>query len=890
MHLVRDLRYAFRGLARSPLFTSVALLSIALGIGANTAIFTLVDEVLLRQLPVKNPDQLVLFNGARNHYGSNSGGNMLSFPMYEDFRDDFVGPFDSPTAALAQGRPLDSTPTGLAQGGRASGSKLPRVSLPVANGAPAQEVFSGMFARRPIAMNVGVEGQTERVPGELVSGTYFQVLGVGAAVGRVITPEDDKRGDGPVAVLSYDYWRTRFGGDPKVVGQTIAVNNNKLTIIGVSQAGFDGVDIGYVPGIRVPILMKAQMTPNWDDVDNRRSRWVNVFGRLRPGVTRDQAKTALQPYFHAILEQEVLDAAFSGTTTYTREQFLTGQVDLLDAAQGRSPIRQQLSQPLWLLLGIVGGVLLIACANVASLLIARATSRQKEIAVRLALGASRGRIVGQLLVESVLLAGIGGILGLVIAAWTTKFLLGFLPVSDTPHVISGAIDNRVLMFNFALSLATGLVFGLVPALRSTRPSLAPTLKDTVGAVVGGSGGVRLRKGLVIAQVTVSVLLLISAGLFIRSLQNLRTLDLGLKTEKLIAFNLAPTLSGYTPLRAKQFDKQVLDRVSATPGVAGMAFAQMGLLEGNEWDSSMSVEGYEAKPGESMNPFCNAVSPGYFKTLSIPLIAGRDFDDRDARFEAADPKAQIPSYKVAIVNDSFAKHYFGDRSPVGRHIGFGSNPGTKTPIEIVGVVKDSKYTGVRDEIPRQVFFAYMENDGGGSAVMYVRTTNQPDAAFATVRQVVRQLDTNIPIYNMRTMDHQMDQSLLNDRLIATLSTAFGVLATVLAVIGLYGVMAYTVARRTREIGVRMALGAVPGDVIWLVMREVLVLVGSGIGLGLIASWGLSRFVSSQLYGVSGSDPMTMAAASLLLALVAALAGYIPARRATRVNPVLALRYE
>ena len=863
-HLFPDLRYAFRGLARSPLFTSVALLSIALGIGANTAIFTLVDEVLLRQLPVKDPGQLVLFNGARNHYGNNSGGNMLSFPMYEDFRDDFVE--------------------------RGTAPALPRVSLKVANGAPAPKIFSGMFARRAVAMNVGVDGQTERVPGELVSGTYFQALGVRAALGRLITPDDDKRGDGPVAVLSYDYWRTRFGADPKVVGQIVTVNNNKLTIIGVSQAGFDGVDIGYVPSIRVPVLMKAQMTPNWDDVDNRRSRWVNVFGRLKPGVTREQAKAALQPYFHGILEQEVLDAAFSGTTSYTREEFLKGQVDLFEAAQGRSPIRQQLSQPLWLLLAIVGGVLLIACANVASLLIARATSRQKEIAVRLALGASRGRIVGQLLVESVLLAGVGGVLGLVIASWTTKFLLGFLPVSDTPHVISGSIDSRVLVFNFVLSLATGLLFGLVPALRSTKPNLAPTLKDTVGAVVGGSGGVRLRKGLVIAQVTVSVLLLISAGLFIRSLRNLRTLDLGLKTENLIAFNLSPTLNGYTPLRSKQFEKQVRDRVSAAPGVGGVAFAQMGLLEGNEWDSSMSVEGYEAKPGESMNPYCNAVSPGYFKTLSIPLVAGRDFDDRDARFEPADPKAQLPSYKVAIVNESYAKHYFGDRSPLGRHIGFGINPGTKTPIEIVGVVKDSKYTGVRDEIPRQVFFAFMENDSAGGTVMYVRTTNQPDAAFGAIRQVVRELDTNIPIYNLRTMDHQMDQSLLNDRLIATLSTAFGVLATLLAVIGLYGVMAYTVARRTREIGVRMALGAVPGDVIWLVMRDVLVLVGSGLVLGLIASWALSRFVSSQLYGVSGSDPLTMAGACFVLALVAAIAGYIPARRATRVNPVLALRYE
>src|SRR3954471_11503515 len=331
MHIVRDLRYAFRGLARSPLFTSVALVSIALGIGANTAIFTLVDEVLLRRPPVKSPDQLVLFNGARNHYGSNSGGNMLSYPMYEDFRDNFVER-DAPAAQAT----------------------LPRVSLPVAKGAPARTIFSGLFARRPIAMNVGANGQTERVPGELVSGTYFQVLGVGAAVGRVITPEDDAvRGGAPVAVLSYDYWRNRFGADPQIVGKTITVNNYALTVIGVSRAGFDGVDIGYVPSVRVPVMMKAQMTPNWDDMDNRRSRWVNVFGRLKPGVTMEQANAALQPFFHGTLEQEVLEAAFSDTSAYTREQFLKGQVDLLPAAQGRSPIRQQLSQPLWLLLGIV---------------------------------------------------------------------------------------------------------------------------------------------------------------------------------------------------------------------------------------------------------------------------------------------------------------------------------------------------------------------------------------------------------------------------------------------------------------------------------------------------------------------------------------------------------
>jgi predicted permease len=865
-HLSRDFRYALRGLARSPLFTAVALLSIALGIGANTAIFTLVDEVLLRRLPVRDPDQLVLFNGPRNHYGSNSGGNMLSFPMYEDFRDTFVD--------------------------RDAGPRLPRVTPSIAGNTTSRPVFSGMFARRTVAMNVGANGQTERVPGELVSGTYFQVLGVGAAIGRVITPDDDKeRGGSPVAVLSYDYWRTRFGADPSIVGKAITVSNHPLTIIGVSQAGFDGVDIGYVPRIRVPLLMKADMTPNWDDVDNRRSRWVNVFGRLKPGVTLEQAKSSLQPFFHAIIEQEVLAPPFANTTPYTREQFLKGQIDLLPASQGRSPIRQQLSQPLWLLLGIVGGVLLIACANVASLLIARATARQKEIAVRLALGASRARIVGQLLVESVMLAAFGGLLGLVIAAWTTRFLLGFLPTADNPHVISGSIDSRILLFNFALSLATGLVFGLVPALRSTRPNLAPTLKDQVGAVVG-SGGVRLRKGLVVAQVTISVLLLISAGLFIRSLRALRLLDLGLKTDNLIAFNISPTLSGYTPLQTKEFNRQMVARVRALPGVTSMAFAQIGLLEGNEWDSSMSVEGYEPKPGENMNPYCNAVSPEYFKTMGIPLVAGRDFDHRDARYAPA-PSASAnfpPLFQVAIVNESYATHYFGDRSPIGRHIGFGVNPGTKTPIEIIGVVKDAKYTGVRDDIPRQVFFAFLESDSPGSSVMYVRTVNRPDAAFAAIRQAARDLDANIPVFNLRTLEHQIDQSLLNDRLIATLSAAFGALATMLAVIGLYGVMAYTVARRTREIGVRMALGAAQGDVVWLVMREVLVLVGSGIVLGLAASWALGRLIASQLYGVTANDPQTIAAASGLLLFVALLAGYLPARRATRVNPVLALRYE
>jgi predicted permease len=866
MHVAQDLRYAWRGLARSPVFTLVALTSIALGIGVNTAIFTLVDEVLLRLLPVKNPEQLILLTGPRNHYGSNSGGNMLSFPMYEDIRDNFVD--------------------------RGGAPAWPRVSAPVATGEAPTPIFSGVFARRATPINVGILGQTERVPGELVSGTFFQTLGVGAAVGRLITPDDDRvAGGSPVAVLSYDYWRNRFAADPDSVGRTITINNHSFTIIGVSQAGFDGIDIGYVPEVRVPMVMKAQITPDWDDMDNRRSRWVNVFGRMKGNMTTGQAKAALQPFFHGLLEAEVQMPAFGNASAYTREQFLKGQIDVLPASQGRSPIRQQLSQPLQLLMGIVAVVLFIACANVASLLVARATSRQKEIAVRLALGASRARIAGQLLVESVLLAALGGLAGLLVASWTTSALMGYLPTSETPHVITGSIDHRVLAFNALLSLVTGLLFGLVPALRSTSPDVASTLKDQAAAAAGG-GRVRLRKALVIAQVALSVLLLVGAGLFIRSLRHLELLDLGMNTGNLIGFNINPTLSGYTAVRTKLFNRQLVAKVATVPGISGVAFANIGLLEGNEWDSSITVEGYEAKPGEQMNPYCNAVSPGYFKTMRIPLLQGRDFDDRDVRFEAADPGSSgfPPPYTVAIVNESYAKHYFGDRSPIGRHIGFGIDPGTKTPIEIVGVVGDAKYTGVRDEIPRQVFVPFLQSDFAGGSVVYVRTANDPGAAFASIRRIVRDIDANVPIYNMRTLDHQIELSLRNDRIIATLSTAFGILATALAMIGLYGVMAYTVARRTREIGVRMALGAAKGNVVWLVMREVLWMVGSGVVLGLSVAIAVNRFLQSQLYEIAPNDPLTMIGAAVTLAIVALLAGYIPARRATRVNPVLALKYD
>jgi predicted permease len=514
MSLIQDLRFALRGLRQSPVFTAVAVVSVALGIGANTAIFTMLDQVLLRLLPVKDPQGLVLLTSRGSHYGNNRGGNALSYPMYADFRDH-------------------------------------------------NQVFSGVFCRFSLPLNVTFDGRTERANGELVSGSYFPVLGVGAALGRTITPDDDKvRGGHPVAILSFDYWKTRFAADPAIVGKTIIVNNYSMTVIGVTQEGFHGVDLGAAPQIHVPVMMKAQMTPQWNDLDNRRSRWVNVFARLSPGVSLTQAKAALQPFFHGMLEQEVQEAAFSHASSYTRQQFLKTWIDVLPASQGRSPLRNQLTRPLWVLMAIVGLVLIIACGNVANLLIARATARQKEIAIRLALGASRGRVIGQLLVESALLAVLGGVVGVALAAWMDQALLRFLPNESGSVFISSSPDLRILAFNFGVALATGLLFGLAPALQATRPDVAPTLKDQAGAVVGGGSQARLRKALMVAQVTLSLLLLIGAGLFIRSLRKLKTLDPGFQTENLIVFSVDPIMNGYSPDRARQFYKQFQDSIAA----------------------------------------------------------------------------------------------------------------------------------------------------------------------------------------------------------------------------------------------------------------------------------------------------------------------------------------
>jgi len=837
--LWNDLRFALRTLRKSPVFTAVAVLSLALGIGANTAIFTLLDQILLRLLPVKNPQQLVLLTIRGIEYGNNSGGNAMSYPLYRDFSE-------------------------------------------------RNSVFSGMFCRFAYTMNVSFGGRTERVDGELVSGTYFPVLGVGAAIGRTFAQEDDFiPGGHPVAMLNYSYWKSRFGGDPDIVGKTLVVNAHNYTVVGVAQKDFNGVELGRSPEIFVPMMMKPQITIGWDGLKDRRWRWANAFGRLKPGVTLQQAKASLQPLYHSVLETEVKDEAFRNAAPNVRAKFLRNSIGVLPAAQGRSYFRQRLTTPLWVLMAITGGVLLIACANVASLLIARATSRQKEIAIRLAMGAGRGRIIRQLLVESLALSVIGGVLGLLMAMWTDRLLLPYLPTDSPELALTSNPDLRVLLFTVTVAVLTGIVFGLAPALQSTRPDLAPTLKDQVAGIVGAGAQVNFRKVLVAAEVTVSLLLLVGAGLFIRSLHNLTELGPGFPTENLTAFSIDTSLNGYDGNKAKIFYRQLTDEIKNIPGVRDTGLAAVRILTGNESDSAVKVEGHSFKPGEAAHPYMNFISPGYFAALGVPILAGRDFRGNDTA-TIHHPQFDVPT--VVMVNEKFAKTYFEDGNAVGHHVGFGADPDTKTDMEIIGVVKDIKYTTLRDEIPVQMFVPFMATPFVNEMTMYVKSALPPDQVFSALRAKVRELDANLPLYNIRTLDQQISASLLTERLIASLSTVFGFLATLLATIGLYGVMAYTVARRTREIGVRMALGAFQKDVIWLVMREVLVLVAIGLVAGLGASLALTRFVHSQLYGVTAYDPATLALATLGLAAVACAAGYIPALRASRVDAMEALRYE
>ncbi|MBZ5606330.1 MAG: ABC transporter permease, partial [Acidobacteriia bacterium] len=642
-----DLRYAFRNLRRTPVFTAVAVLSLALGIGANTAIFTLLDQVLLRALPVKNPWELVKLYSAPGPFNGSQrcSGDCISYPAYRELRD-------------------------------------------------GNQVFTGILARYPVALSFTDGDRTERVEGELVSGNYFEVLGVQSAIGRTFTQDDDRQVNGhPLVVLTYDFWQRRFGGDPTVLNRRIRVNGQPMTVVGVSQRGFQGVEVGKQLDVMVPMMMKPLMTPTWNELDVRRSIWLYSMARLKPGVSLAQASASLQPLWHTILEADLATNANANDTF--RARYRAKQILVEDASKGRSQLRRQFSTPLLVLMAMVGFVLLIACANVANLLLARAAARQKEIAVRLALGASRMRVIRQLLVESTALSLTGGVAGLLVAWWSGNVLLRFLPQEGSTQVLASAPDLRVLGFALGVSILTGLLFGLAPALQSTRPAIAPTLKEQTANVAAGSA--KLRMTLVASQVALSLVLLVGAGLFAKSLYKLQEVDPGFRTSNLIEFSVAPSLNGYTQPRMKQFFERLEDSLKQIPGVTAVAVAEVAPLSGNDSYSTVLVEGYTRKPDENMNPAQNWVNPGYFGAIGTPLIAGREFTRQDG--------AGAP--KVAVINEKMVKYFFGKENPLGRHIGFGRSK--TTDIEIVGVARDSKYETLREEAPREVYLPVDQDD-------------------------------------------------------------------------------------------------------------------------------------------------------------------------------------
>jgi predicted permease len=812
-------------------FAAIAVLSLALGIGANTVIFSLLDQVLLRSLPVRHPEQLVLFtaNGPRRGSVNTEYDDTFTFsyPMYRDFRD----------------RAPD---------------------------------LAGAIAWFPVAASLSMSGQIERVSANLVSGNFFQVLDAGTAIGRPIVPDDTLTlGANAVAVLSYGFWQQKFAGDPGILNRQVAINGRPLTVVGVAARGFDGVAMGEALSVFIPLTMKPQLVPGPADMNSPRTMWINVMGRLKPGVSRASAEAALNVFWKPILENE-LNQMTSGSPQF-RRNFLNRRITLRDASNGVSMLRMLFAKPITLLMGLVGFVLLIACANVASLLIARAAGRQREIAIRLAVGATRWDIGRQILGEAVTLSAAGGVLGVLFAAWGGRVLLAFLPFAGFTATISAAPDWRILAFTAAVSLGCGLAFGLAPALQATRTDLASTMKEQAGAVISSGLHVLVRRGLVVAQVGLSLVLLTGAGLFLRSLGNLQHLDLGFRADHLMSFSIQPSLDGYTPPRAISLFDSLQQRLGSLPGVTAVASTQTQLLANDNWDLSIQVPGYQAREGESA-PNVSTVNAGYFSALGLPLVAGREFRLSD----------DMSAPRVAVVNQTFTKVYFGDANPIGRQFYFSSDD--KVPIEIVGVVKDSKYADVREEKQRFAFCPYAQqyNTNIGGMTYYVRTAQDPASIGPALRQAVREADASLPVFSMKTMERQIDEDMFSDRIVSMLSGFFGVLATALAGIGLYGLMSYTVTRRTREIGIRIALGAGRGEVLGLVLREIAILTGIGIAIAAPLSFPLVGLAKSMLFGVAPDNMWVLVSAAAVLALTALASGAVPALRAVRVDPLSALR--
>ncbi|MCU1326577.1 MAG: permease [Bryobacterales bacterium] len=837
-----DLRFGLRMLLKTPAFTAVAVLSLALGIGANTAIFTLINSVLLKMLPVPNPEELVAVSDPR--------ANGVSIGISRGVRGNLT--------------------TREFEGLRRNAS-----------------VFGGLFASQSQSdrRDVEIGGKPpEPVRTRIVSAEYFDVLKTAMSAGRAFTAADDRGpGSAPYAVASYAFWQRRFGGSSAAFEQPVRIGNDTVRIIGIAESRFHGESVGEAPDLWLPLNMQPQLMPGraWlrDDPErpSEKVMWLHVMGRLKPGVSLRQAQANVDIAFAQVLAEE-----FSSLPEAERKDTLRQSVKLSAASTGVSTVRGDFAEPLYVLMAIVAMVLLIACANVANLLLARATARQKEIGIRIAMGAQRARVIRQFLAESILLATIGGIVGIAFAYGGVRALLRLTQNGTDAVPLDVTPDWRVLLFSVALSLVTGLIFGLAPAWRSSRVNVSGTLKEAGRGMTGSQSRLGLGKSLVVIQIAVSVVLLVGAGWFVRTLRNLQAVDLGYKRENLVVVSVDPLSAGYKGARLAALYRDLETRLRGIPGVRAVAWSENGLFSGSESGDLIEVEGFHpAKKGDDNARF-DVIGPNYFSSLGIPVLLGREIGPQDNE----------TSPRVCMVNEAFAKFYFGKASPIGKHVK-DMFPDTRVTMEIVGVTADVRDHGLRSDIPRRFYIPALRPMGKEfppSMNYELRTAGEAAGVIQAARGVIRQINPAISIGSAKPLDELIDRRLSQEKLIARLSGGFGVLALLLACIGLYGVLSYGVAQRTNEIGIRMALGAEQGRVVRMVLRETSVLLFIGLVVGIPASLACARLVQSRLYGLKAADPLTLATAIGILGAVAVFAGYLPARRASKVDPLVALRYE
>ena len=836
---VYDLRFSARSFLRSPSFTATSVLSLALGIGATTAIYSLVDQVVLHALPVHHPERLVLidWNGFQlaETFGSD---NLMSYPICRDLQQQ-------------------------------------------------KRFFDGVFCRAATTINLSTGGDPKPTAAELVSGTYFSVLGVSPALGRLLTIDDDQApGSSPVVVLSYDFWKNQLGSAPDIVGRKVLVNRYPMTVVGVAAPAFHGIDVGEVPSLWIPAVMSAQAIPGFKTMLDRRTRWMQSLGRLKQDVSLAEAQAGLQPWFKAMLDEDTRRPGFPKVNAEQLRRFLASTLELTPAPQGHSVLRHNLSRPLWVLLVATAVLLALACLNVAGLFLARGSARQREISTRLTLGASGGRIGRQLLADSVLLALAGGLLGIVLAPIAIQTLIAFLPHDTAASGLHANVDRRLLLFAFLVSMATGFLAGSAPALQARRKSLVSSLRERGGTALDG---LSLRRAIVTAQIAFTLILVVAAGLFVRTLSGLLSKGPGFDTSSLISFGIKPALNGYSPPEAARLVRRISEGIRSSRSTQASAIARVQLLLGGAWNNSLTIQSGERFTTDREVQL-NAVTPGFFATLGTRIVAGRDFNEHDS-LDVARVHQSLPvsedGQRVAIVNEAFVKRYFGGRNPLGAYVGMGAGPDVKPDTEIVGVVENISYRRVREQW-EQAYFPIGSQLSGSN--FYVRFRGTPESAFRTIRAILRDADPALPISYFRTLDEQVNRSLNTERMLAALSSSFGMLALLLSLVGLYGVMSFVVTQRTREIGIRLALGATRLSTVWLVLRDALVMIAAGTAIALPCVWALGRLVESQLYEVKPTDPATIAMATLILCSATLGAALIPAHRASAVNPTEALRFE